>query len=186
MIAKFIHKFNLPQASDLGIVPKLETVRVNFIYQGLTSQQIIKGSFSYDANFAGSVVSWKDLTAFTISYNGGTQKTQVELERLFALVELSYYLSDVTSNYGERIKAGSLYCRLSNDCEMVEYTYVPCSENYDRYAAVSSSKDYWRAEEMFDYRQTYSSGAANIADVGIWLVEKVSGITTVTSSYSAT
>lgn len=192
MITNFIPKIGISKANttvnlvDADRASNPENTTVNFSYQGLTPQQTITGSFSYDANLARSVVSWNDLTKLTISYNGGTQKSQVELERLFAFKELSYYLSDVTFNYGEPIKAGSFYCRLSNDCEMLEYTYVPCSESYDRYAVVSSSNDYWRAEEMLNYRQTYSSAAATIADVGIWFVEKVSGITTLAASYSTT
>lgn len=192
MITNFIQKIGITTASatmqltNADSASKSENTTVNFSYQGLTPQQMITGSFSYAANLVGSVVTWNDLTKLTISYNGGIQKSQVELERLFAFKELSYYLSDVTFNYGELIKAGSFYCRLSNDCEMLEYTYVPCSESYDRYAVVSSSNDYWRAEEMLEYRQTYSSAAANIADVGIWLVEKVSGMTILAASYSTT
>ncbi|MFB8787897.1 MAG: hypothetical protein U7123_03430 [Potamolinea sp.] len=181
MITKFIQKLGITRAittvqlTDTDSASNSENATVNFSYQGLTPQQTINGSFSCDANLLASVVTWNDLTKLTISYNGGPQKSQLELENLFALVELSYYLSDVTFNYGEPIKAGSFYCRLSNDCEMIEYTYAPCSESYDRYAVVSSSNGYWRAEEMLDYRQTYSSATATIANVGIWLVEKVSG-----------
>src|SRR5919199_6617352 len=75
-----------------------QAASVNYSYKGLTPEQSIQGSFSYADDFAGPIVSWNDLTAFAISYNGGAQLDKTGVESLFPGRYLGYLPSDFSYN----------------------------------------------------------------------------------------
>src|SRR5919202_64812 len=101
-----------------SLAQSAQAASVNYSYTGLTPEQSIKGSFSYADDFAGSYVSWNDLTAFTISYNGGAQLDKTGVESLFSSPGLFYLTSDFSYDYGSgnsnTIKAGTLSIGLNN------------------------------------------------------------------------
>jgi hypothetical protein len=214
MSIKLIKKLTVATASAAlslaaaSLAQSAQAASVNYSYTGLTPEQSIKGSFSYADDFASSVVSWNDLTAFTISYNGGAQLDKAGVESLFWGPNLSYIPSDVTHHFGDSItyKADSLNLELYNSTRegsLYSYQYVfyqtwsdsnrdSKSAGADSYTSNSDTQEYasnyWTANYSPRVSGTYTSNNnswKSVAEVGTWLTEKVSGIATPVSSCGA-
>ena len=193
-----------------SLAQSAQAASVNYSYTGLTPEQSIQGSFSYADDFAGSEVSWKDLTAFTISYNGGAQLDKAGVESLFSNRYLRYLTSDVSYNYdwgySYTIKADTFYFGLGNPTREGSLEsnqnvyYLTGSDSYGDYQnAGANSYTYnfgtgqyasngWGAYNSPWESQTSSSNnnvLNSVAEVGTWLTEKVSGIATPTASCGA-
>ena len=211
MSIKLLKKLTLATASAAlslaaaSLAQSAQAATVNYSYIGLTPEQSIKGSFSYADDFAGSQVSWNDLTAFTISYNGGAQLDKTGIESLFSNRSLAYRTSDVTYDYGWAEKAGSLAIGLTNrsqegssySSQSVIYRTWSTSEGDYKHAEAASStwdaksqyvssgwgayNDPWRSETSSSNNNSWKS----VAEVGTWLTEKVSGIAAPVSSCGA-
>jgi hypothetical protein len=216
MSIKLIKKLTVATASAAlslaaaSLAQSAQAATVNYSYIGLTPEQSIKGSFSYADDFAGSEVSWNDLTAFTISYNGGAQLDKGAVESLSYRRDLVYLTSDVSYNYdwgySHTIKANSLSFWLENSTlegSLESYqnvSYRTSSDSYGdyKYAGASSytsnsdtqqyASNYWSAYNAPWGSETYTSNNNSwnyVAEVGTWLTEKVSGIATPTASCGA-
>ena len=186
-----------------------QAASVNYSYKGLTPEQSIQGSFSYADDFAGPIVSWNDLTAFTISYNGGAQLDKVGVESLFSNRDLDYRTSDVTYDYGRGYsytdKAGSLSIELTNygqkgssySYQGITYnTWSDSNSDFKAAKAVSSTQDgnwqytsngWWAYNSPWGIWTSTSNNnlGKSVAEVGTWLTEKVSGIAAPASSCGA-
>jgi len=212
MSIKLLKKLTVATASAAlslaaaSLAQSAQAATVNYSYTGLTPEQSIKGSFSYADDFTGSRVSWNDLTAFTISYNGGAQLDKAAVESLFSYRYLGYQTSNVSSNFGREFtqNAGSLNIQLYNSTltgslySSQNVLYATRSDfRGDSQSAIANSST-WNA----DTRQSASNGwsASNtpggsstynydfgksVAQVGTWLTEKVSGIAAPTASCAA-
>ena len=215
MSIKLIKKLSITTASAAfclaaaSLAQSAQAATVNYSYTGLTPEQSIKGSFSYDDNFAGSQVSWNDLTAFTISYNGGAQLDKVGVESLFSNRDLDYRTSDVTYDYGSDYsytdKAGSLSIELTNygqkgssySYQGITYnTWSDSNSDFKAAKAVSSTQDgnwqytsngWWAYNSPWGIWTSTSNNnlGKSVAEVGTWLTEKVSGIAAPASSCGA-
>src|SRR5919199_1735201 len=114
MSIKLLKKLTVATASAAlslaatSLAQSAQAASVNYSYKGLTPEQSIQGSFSYADDFAGPIVSWNDLTAFAISYNGGAQLDKTGVESSFSNRDLIYLTSDVTDGHDWTVKAGSL------------------------------------------------------------------------------
>jgi len=192
-----------------SLAQSAQAASVNYSYTGLTPEQSIKGSFSYADDFAGSEVSWDDLTAFTISYNGGAQLDKAGVESLFSFRDLRYLTSDVSYNYGwgsNTDKAGSLGIGLSNSTQEGslyshqnvnyqtwsnsngDYKYAGAGSYTNNYDTQQYASNYWSAYNSPWGSETYTANNNvwnSVAEVGTWLTEKVSGIATPTASCAA-
>jgi hypothetical protein len=218
MSIKLLNKLTVATASAAlslaaaSLAQSAQAASVNYSYTGLTPEQSIKGSFSYADDFAGSEVYWNDLTAFTISYNGGAQLDKAGVESLFSNRYLTYLTSDVSYNWGWgdeynfTQKAGSLGIGLYNwtqegslySSQGVNYgTWSDSYGDYKDARASSSTYNYdtqqyasngWSAYNAPWGSGTYTSNnniGKSVAEVGTWLTEKVSGIATPTASCGA-
>jgi hypothetical protein len=214
MSIKLIKKLTVATASAAlslaaaSLAQSAQAATVNYSYIGLTPEQSIKGSFSYADDFAGSQVSWNDLTAFTISYNGGAQLDKTGIESLFSNRSLAYRTSDVTYDYGWAEKAGSLAIGLTNrsqegssySSQSVIYRTWSTSEGDYKHAEAASST--WDGKSQYvssgwgAYNDPWTSRTEtntdnnnnswkSVAEVGTWLTEKVSGIAAPVSSCGA-
>ncbi len=216
MSIKLLNKLTVATASAAlslaaaSLAQSAQAASVNYSYKGLTPEQSIQGSFSYADDFAGSEVSWNDLTAFTISYNGGAQLDKGAVESLFSSRHLGYLPSDVSYNYdwgySYTQKADSLAIWLNNYTQegslysSQNVNYQTWSDSYGdyKYASANSytsnydtqqyASNYWSAYNNPWGSETYTSNNNSwnsVAEVGTWLTEKVSGIATPTASCGA-
>jgi hypothetical protein len=219
MSIKLLKKLTVATASAAlslaaaSLAQSAQAAIVNYSYTGLTPEQSIQGSFSYADDFTGSKVSWNDLTAFTISYNGGAQLDKAAVESLFSDRYLSYLTPDVSSNLGRgddednykfTQKAGSLNIQLFNSTRTGSlYSYqnvlyatrsdfrgdsqsaIARSSTYN-YGTQQSASNGWSASNSPWGSSTYNYDfGKSVAEVGTWLTEKVSGIATPTASCGA-
>jgi hypothetical protein len=216
MSIKLLKKLTVATASAAlslaaaSLAQSAQAASVNYSYTGLTPEQSIKGSFSYADDFAGSYVSWNDLTAFTISYNGGAQLDKAGVESLFSSRGLGYLTSDVTYDYGwgdsNTFKAGSLSFGLYNYTQEgslysdqgvsysswsnsdSDYNYAGAWSYTSNYDTQQYASNYWSAYNSPWGSETYTANNNvwnSVAEVGTWLTEKVSGIATPTASCAA-
>jgi hypothetical protein len=224
MSIKLLNKLTVATASTAislaaaSFAQSAQAASVNYSYTGLAPEQSMKGSFSYADDFAGSVVSWNDLTAFTISYNGGVQLDKAAVESLFPSRSIGYYASDVTygseSRFSTTFNAGSLNFWLTNlskegslySSQSVSYInwftstddYKSANSRsfmsnhdthqygYNTWMASNNSYGSWTYTNKNDFGETDNDVYEEfVADVGTWLVEKVSGITAPASSCGA-
>jgi hypothetical protein len=215
MSIKLLKKLTVATASAAlslaaaSLAQSAQAASVNYSYTGLTPEQSIQGSFSYADDFAGSEVSWNDLTAFTISYNGGAQLDKAGVESLFSSRELSYAPSEVSYNddWGSHtykadslsfwlkssIQEGSLYSYQevnyqSGSDSNSDYKYVRAISSTSNYDTQQFTSNIWFASKYPGLRVTYTAKNNvwnGVAEVGTWLTEKVSGIATPTASCGA-
>jgi hypothetical protein len=213
MSIKLLKKLTVATASAAlslaaaSLAQSAQAASVNYSYTGLTPEQSIQGSFSYADDFAGSEVSWNDLTAFTISYNGGAQLDKAGVESLFSDRYLRYLPSDVTYDHdwgnSETVKAGSLSIGLRNYSEDVTYATWSSSKGDSQFAgAESSMQNYdiqqyahngWGAynapwgSQTYTFKNNFKDPVVmeSVAELGTWLTQKVSGIAAPASSCGA-
>jgi len=206
MSIKLIKKLSLATTSAAfclaaaSLAQSAQAATVNYSYTGLTPEQSIQGSFTYADDFAGSQVSWKDLTAFTISYNGGVSLDKTSVESLFSNRKLDYRTSDVTYDYGGGYsytdKAGSLSIGLTNysqegslhSYQSINYnTWSDSNSDFKKAEAFSSTRDgnwqyasngWWAYHSPWGIWTSTSNNklGKSVASVGTWLTEKVSSI----------
>ena len=216
MSIKLLKKLTVATASAAlslaaaSLAQSAQAASVNYSYKGLTPEQSIQGSFSYADDFAGSQVSWNDLTAFTISYNGGAQLDKTGVESLFPGRYLGYLPSDFSYNYDwgysntikadslnfglyNSIKEGSLYSNQNVNYEnwsdsYSDYKYAGASSYTSNYDTEQYASNRWSAYNTPWLSGTYTFNndfGNSVAEVGTWLTEKVSGIAAPASSCGA-
>jgi hypothetical protein len=216
MSIKLLKKLTVATASAAlslaaaGLAQSAQAASVNYSYTGLTPEQSVKGSFSYADDFAGSQVSWGDLTAFTISYNGGAQLDKAAVESLFSDRYLRYLASDVSYNYdwgySNTDKADSLYFGFYNSTQEgslysnQNVYYQTWSNSYGDYKDAGAGSSTWNSDTWQStnngwnaynnywgsWTNTYNNNfGESVAEAGTWLTEKVSGIAAPAASCGA-